>query len=253
MLPPVYIKGTTPLDGEQRSGVSFNSSEQLSIARLLRRELLGSRIEIASARVSQGEQEAVRRIAEWAASKGIVNGTDTNTFEPDRPVTREEMAVVMQRYAEKLGYALPKEREAEIFVDDNKITDSMKDAVQAMQQAGVMNGKGGKLFAPKDTATRAEAAAVLRRFVEIVIDRDTAGGWAQNDTGSWLYYENHKPVTGWKQVEGTWYYFDAVGLMQLGGWKQIGGKWYYFYADGSMAANTEIDGYQIGPDGARNS
>lgn len=190
---------------------------------------------------------------EWAASKGIVNGTDTNTFEPDRPVTREEMAVVMQRYAEKLGYALPKEREAEIFVDDNKITDSMKDAVQAMQQAGVMNGKGGKLFAPKDTATRAEAAAVLRRFVEIVIDRDTAGGWAQNDTGSWLYYENHKPVTGWKQVEGTWYYFDAVGLMQLGGWKQIGGKWYYFYADGSMAANTEIDGYQIGPDGARNS
>ena len=41
--------------------------------------------------------------------------------------------------------------------------------------------------------------------------------------------------------------------MQSGGWRQIGGKWYYFYADGSMAANTEIDGYQIGPDGARNS
>ena len=168
-------------------------------------------------------------------------------------MTREEMAVIMQRYAGKLGYTLPKEREAEIFTDNATITSDMKDAVQAMQQAGVMNGKGGRLFAPKDTATRAEAAAVLRRFVEIVIDRDTAGGWAQNDTGSWLYYENHKPVTGWKQVEGTWYYFDAVGLMQSGGWRQIGGKWYYFYADGSMAANTEIDGYQIGPDGARNS
>ena len=190
---------------------------------------------------------------EWAASKEIVNGTGAASFEPDRPVTREEMAVIMQRYAGKLGYTLPKEREAEIFADNATITSDMKDAVQAMQQAGVMNGKGGRLFAPKDTATRAEAAAVLRRFVEIVIDRDTAGGWAQNDTGSWLYYENHKPVTGWKQVEGTWYYFDAVGLMQLGGWKQIGGKWYYFYADGSMAANTEIDGYQIGPDGARNS
>ena len=190
---------------------------------------------------------------EWAASKEIVNGTGAASFEPDRPVTREEMAVIMQRYAGKLGYTLPKEREAEIFADNATITSDMKDAVQAMQQAGVMNGKGGRLFAPKDTATRAEAAAVLRRFVEIVIDRDTAGGWAQNDTGSWLYYENHKPVTGWKQVEGTWYYFDAVGLMQLGGWRQIGGKWYYFYADGSMAANTEIDGYQIGPDGARNS
>ena len=189
---------------------------------------------------------------EWAASKEIVNGTGAASFEPDRPVTREEMAAIMQRYAGKLGYTLPKEREAEIFADNATITSGMKDAVQAMQQAGVMNGKGGGLFAPQDTATRAEAAAVLRRFVEIVIDRDTAGGWAQNDTGSWLYYENHRPVTGWKQVEGTWYYFDAAGLMQSGGWRQIGGKWYYFYADGSMAANTEIDGYQIGPDGARN-
>ncbi|MCI7379994.1 MAG: leucine-rich repeat protein [Hungatella hathewayi] len=189
---------------------------------------------------------------EWAASKEIVNGTGAASFEPDQPVTREEIAVIMQRYAGKLGYTLPKEREAEIFADNATITSGMKDAVQAMQQAGVMNGKGGRLFAPKDTATRAEAAAVLRRFVEIVIDRDTAGGWAQNDTGSRLYYENHRPVTGWKQVEGTWYYFDAAGLMQSGGWRQIGGKWYYFYADGSMAANTEIDGYQIGPDGARN-
>ncbi|CUQ42541.1 leucine-rich repeat protein [Hungatella hathewayi] len=189
---------------------------------------------------------------EWAVSKEIVNGTGAASFEPDRPVTREEMAVIMQRYAGKLGYTLPKEREAEIFADNATITSDMKDAVQAMQQAGVMNGKGGRLFAPQDTATRAEAAAVLRRFVEIVIDRDTAGGWAQNDTGSRLYYENHRPVTGWKQVEGTWYYFDAAGLMQSGGWRQIGGKWYYFYADGSMAANTEIDGYQIGPDGARN-
>ena len=99
------------------------------------------------------------------------------------------MAVIMQRYAGKLEYTLPKEREAEIFTDNATITSDMKDAVQAMQQAGVMNGKGGRLFAPKDTATRAEAAAVLRRFVEIVIDRDTAGGWAQNDTGSWLYHE----------------------------------------------------------------
>ncbi|MCC2878406.1 leucine-rich repeat domain-containing protein [Lachnoclostridium pacaense] len=188
---------------------------------------------------------------EWAASKGIVNGTGANTFEPDRPVTREEMAAIMQRYAEKLGYVLPKEREAEIFVDDNQITGSMKDAVQAMQQAGVMNGRGGHLFAPKDTATRAEAAAVLRRFVEVVIDRDTAEGWTQNEAGGRSYYENHKPVTGWKQIDGKWYYFDAAGLMQADGWRQIGGSWYYFYPDGGMAANTTIGGYEVGPDGKR--
>ena len=41
--------------------------------------------------------------------------------------------------------------------------------------------------------------------------------------------------------------------MQSGDWRQIGSKWYYFYADGSMATNTEIDGYRVGPDGTRNS
>ena len=60
MLPPVEIMDTTLRDGEQTSGVSFNAREKLSIARLLLEELRVSRIEIASARVSQGEQEAVR-------------------------------------------------------------------------------------------------------------------------------------------------------------------------------------------------
>lgn len=187
----------------------------------------------------------------WAVSKGIVNGTGDQTFSPNAVITREQMAVMMQRYAEKLGYTLPVAREAEIFADEGQITGSMKDAVRAIQQAGVMNGKDGHRFGPKDTATRAEAAAVLRRFVEVVIDPATADGWTQNDAGNWLYYENHKPVTGWKQIESKWYYFDAAGLMQAGGWRQIGGKWYYFYADGSMAVNTKIDGFEIGADGVR--
>ena len=58
-------------------------------------------------------------------------------------------------------------------------------------------------------------------------------------------------MTGWKQIDGTWYYFDAAGLMQAGGWQEISGKWYYLYPDGAMAVNTKIDGYEIGPDGAR--
>ena len=113
--------------------------------------------------------------AVWAASQGIVNGTGTDAFSPDRAITREEMAVIMQRYAEKLGYILPVSREVEIFTDSNKITGSMKDAVRAMQQAGVMGSKGNRLFAPKDTVTRAETAAILRRFVEIVINPAAAG------------------------------------------------------------------------------
>ena len=82
----------------------------------------------------------------------------------------------MKRYVAVLGYTLPIAREAEIFTDNNKITGSMKSAVQTMQQAGVMNSKGNHLFAPKDTVTRAEAVAILRRFVETVIDPYAAGG-----------------------------------------------------------------------------
>lgn len=188
---------------------------------------------------------------EWAASKGIVSGTGEKTFSPDSAITREQMAVIMQRYAQRLGYTLPVARKAVTFTDENQITGSMKGAVQRVQQAGIMSGKGNNRFGPKDSATRAEAAVVLRRFVEVVIDRDTAGGWGQNDAGRWLYHLDGKPVTGWKQIEGKWYWFDAAGLMQAGGWKQVGDSWYYFYPDGSMAVSTKVDGYEVGPDGVR--
>ena len=80
MFPPVEIMDTTLRDGEQTSGVSFNAREKLSIARLLLEELHVSRIEIASARVSQGEQQAVRAVAEWAAAKGYADRVEALGF-----------------------------------------------------------------------------------------------------------------------------------------------------------------------------
>lgn len=188
--------------------------------------------------------------ANWAAEKGIVSGTTATTFAPDSAVTRQEMAVIMANYAKALGYTVPKTREAVTFADNANIASWTKDAAKAMQMAGLINGKDGNRFDPTGTATRAEVAAVLHHYVELVIDPATAQGFTQNDAGQWLYYENGKPVTGWKQVDSKWYYLDTAGLMQSGGWKQIGGKWYYLYADGSMAVSTKIDSYEVGPDGA---
>ena len=71
---------TTLRDGEQTSGVAFNAHEKLSIARLLLEELHVNRIEIASARVSNGEQQAVRRIADWAAAKGYTDRIEALGF-----------------------------------------------------------------------------------------------------------------------------------------------------------------------------
>ncbi|MCH5328244.1 MAG: 2-isopropylmalate synthase [Coprobacter sp.] len=65
----IEILDTTLRDGEQTSGVSFAAQEKLSIARLLLEELKVDRIEIASARVSEGEFEAVKRVCEWARKR----------------------------------------------------------------------------------------------------------------------------------------------------------------------------------------
>lgn len=62
----VEIMDTTLRDGEQTSGVSFSPSEKLTIAQLLLTEVKVDRIEIASARISDGEFAAVKAITEWA-------------------------------------------------------------------------------------------------------------------------------------------------------------------------------------------
>ena len=188
----------------------------------------------------------------WAAQNGIVEGVTATTFAPDTNINREQMAVIMANYAKKLGYDLPKTLQAVTFADNAQISSWAKNAVRAMQQAGILAGKNGNKFDPKGTATRAEVATVLRRFVEIVIDPQTANGWQQNDSGQWSYYRNGKPVKGRLSDDQKWYWLDkATGMMFAGGWKQIDGKWYYFYTDGTMALNTTIDGYTIGSDGAR--
>ena len=188
----------------------------------------------------------------WAAQTGIVTGVTATTFAPDTNINREQMAVIMENYAAKLGYTVPKTLEAVTFADNASISSWAKEAVKSMQQAGILAGKTNNRFDPAGTATRAEVATVLRRFVEIIIDPQAANGWQQNDSGQWSYYRNGKSVKGWLSENQKWYWLDKVtGVMFAGGWKQIDGKWYYFYTDGSMAVNTTIDGYTIGSDGAR--
>ncbi len=76
----IEIMDTTLRDGEQTSGVSFSAQEKLSIARLLLEELRVNRIEVASARVSDGEFEGVKAITNWAAQKGYINNIEVLGF-----------------------------------------------------------------------------------------------------------------------------------------------------------------------------
>ncbi len=76
----IEIMDTTLRDGEQTSSVSFSASEKLTIAKLLLEELKVNRIEIASARVSEGEFQAVKEITEWAREHGYLNAVEVLSF-----------------------------------------------------------------------------------------------------------------------------------------------------------------------------
>ena len=80
MVRNVEIMDTTLRDGEQTSGMSFSPSEKLTIAKLLLDELKVDRIEIASARVSDGEFTAVKNIANWAKENDYLNKVEVLTF-----------------------------------------------------------------------------------------------------------------------------------------------------------------------------
>ena len=120
--------------------------------------------------VAEGQwyAEAVR----WAASEGIVNGVSDTAFAPDDPVTREQFAAILWRYAQYKGYDVSIGESTNLlsYLDFDEISEY---AIPAMQWAvgdGVMSGRGEGILAPQGTATRAEAAAMLMRFAENVAE-----------------------------------------------------------------------------------
>lgn len=62
-------------------------------------------------------------------------------------------------------------------------------------------------------------------------------GWTDNG-GSWSYYQNDQPVTGWLSLNGTWYYIDNTGIMTIG-WQNVNGTWYYMDDSGAMATGWQ--------------
>ncbi|MEA4893281.1 MAG: S-layer homology domain-containing protein [Peptococcaceae bacterium] len=149
---------------------------------------------------------------EWGVKNNILVGIGGGKFDPDGLVTREQMAVIMDRYATAIGFKLPEVHTQNVFADNAKIGAWAAPSVKRVQMAGIIQGKSNNLYDPQGTATRAEVSAVLRRFVEVAIFSDTAQGWTMNDSGKWMYYENGKPVIGKKDIDGSTYTFDQYGV-----------------------------------------
>ena len=103
----------------------------------------------------------------WAAANEIIYGYDDRTFGPDDPVTREQMAAMLYRNAQKLGRGF---KGMWMFLldypDASEISSWADEAMHWMVMRFVINGTDGKLV-PRGEATRAEAAAMLMRYASI--------------------------------------------------------------------------------------
>ena len=96
----------------------------------------------------------------WAARRNIVTGVGGGRFEPSSPITREQLAAMLYRYANLQG---PVQGSLSAFSDGEAVSPWARDAVQWAVNRGILTGKGSRLD-PQGRATRAEAAAMLQRF-----------------------------------------------------------------------------------------
>lgn len=101
----------------------------------------------------------------WANENGIVSGISEDCFAPNEPITREQMAAIIYRYAAFKGYDITTSSNTS-YTDNDNISDYAKDAVIWAAEKSVMTGNTDGSFAPKANTTRAQVASVFMRMVE---------------------------------------------------------------------------------------
>ena len=101
----------------------------------------------------------------WTNENGIVSGISEDCFAPNEPITREQMAAIIYRYAAFKGYDITTSSNTS-YTDNDNISDYAKDAVIWAAEKYVMTGNTDGSFAPKANTTRAQAASVFMRMVE---------------------------------------------------------------------------------------
>ena len=106
--------------------------------------------------------EAIR----WAASEGIVNGYSETEFAPDKEITREEFAAIINRYADYIGEGDGNKASITGFADSNEVSNWAYENMRWAVGTGLINGTDGNRLDPQGITTRAEAAAILQRFLE---------------------------------------------------------------------------------------
>jgi hypothetical protein len=118
-------------------------------------------------------------------------------------------------------------------------------------------------------ATTGTGTTAATTGASVTVSTTAQAGWTKNKDNTWCYLENGTKKTGWLKDGGAWYYLKSDGIMATGwvndngtwyylnssgamktGWVNDNGTWYYLNASGAMLADTTVDGYTLGSDGA---
>ena len=102
----------------------------------------------------------------WAAWNGIVNGKTATSFAPNDPITREQMAAILYRYASSQNMDVSERGNLNQFSDQGKISEYARESLAWANGAGLITGKGGGILDPQGPAVRAQVAAIFQRFCE---------------------------------------------------------------------------------------
>ncbi|MCI2105889.1 MAG: S-layer homology domain-containing protein [Intestinimonas sp.] len=102
----------------------------------------------------------------WATENNIVKGTSNTTFDPNASVTREQMAVILYRYATYRKYDTAKTADISTFTDASSVSGYAMGAMQWANAEGLISGTTAAALVPNGTATRAQAATILMRLAE---------------------------------------------------------------------------------------
>lgn len=122
-------------------------------------------------------QQWYRQAVAWASTNGIVNGMGNNRFEPDSEISREQLAVIFFRYCSSIGIDTSARTDLTIFPDSSQTSEYAREALSWAVAEGLITGMqqgNSVLLAPTGSATRAQVATILMRFIENVENKATA-------------------------------------------------------------------------------
>lgn len=135
----------------------------------------------------------------WATANEIVSGYGDGRFGPEDPITREQMAAILYRYAEWAGYDVSESADLTGFSDYNQISDYAKDDLSWANAEGLIVGTSDTTMSPQGYATRAQVAAILYRFCEKVVNGN--GNTPETETFTVTFQYNYDNEGAYKTVE----------------------------------------------------